>query len=145
MPVRPSSVCARCDRRLQLGEAIVQVWVFSGVRDGRVIVEEEPEAVHLACSDPSYKWRHPDFHRQRLKETPEMPQPARAPAHQCLKCGKVYEPGDRITMVFRVLGVRKDPEDGGRNVACGDEWETGHHDCSDPKLNAASAGQIILA
>ena len=74
-----------------------------------------------------------------------MPTLVRAPAHQCLTCGKVYAPGDRIVMVFRVLGIRKDPDDKMPGVECGDEWETTHLSCADPKANGAQAGSPLVS
>lgn len=144
MDPRPTTICIVCDRPLAVGDALKQVWVYAGVRDGVAQVEAEAEAAHLSCSRPGFTWAFTDRNRRTLKETSRMPLPARAPAHQCLTCGKVYEPGDRIVMIFRVLGIRKDPGDGMPGVECGDEWETAHLSCSDTKANGALSGALVV-
>lgn len=144
MDVRPSTICIVCDRPLALGEALKQVWVYAGVRDGVVQVESEAEAAHFSCANPAFPWTFTERNRRTLKETSRMPALPRAPAHHCLTCGKVYEPGDRIVMIFRVIAIRKDPDDKLPGVECGNEWETGHLSCVDPKANGALVGIVTL-
>jgi hypothetical protein len=74
------------------------------------------------------------------------PLAARGQASHCMKCGKSFGRGDRITLAYIVVKTLKDPKNPMQMAAelLSSEFEFIHVDCNDPGLENGKGAAVIL-
>lgn len=143
--VRDKLHCRRCGKKFQYGDRMVPVWIAAGTKDKdllllsrRDIQAPQNEFMHRYCDDPQHD-KASKIHRLNIRVpavTTNLPyiEPRGDNAH-CVHCNKVYAPGDRLHFVYVCQGIENDPETNTPAAKICGEFEAGHCDCDDPKLD----------
>lgn len=106
-----------------------------------VYVNGIAEAAHLDCARPALFLAAKPILRSQLKLGDPDFVPVLSPDYQCVRCGNVYERGDRFVQVYRAEGPALD-QDKVPSLKCSEGYETAHLDCKDPKC--AGTGALII-
>lgn len=154
--IRDKGHCRRCGIALHSGERVMPIWILVDVvkhpkTEQPTIVllsrtdmpAPQNELIHINCADPALRDRNTIILTEKVPVLENLPdlRPRGDDAH-CIKCNKTYMRGDRLTLCYIVQGVGRDPETSAVAAMVGNEYETKHVFCEDPKLEL---GDVISA
>lgn len=159
--VRDKGHCRKCGAPLPRGARVRPIWIAAGTtrhpKTGKTTLvlqsrtdmpAPQNEYAHCDCKDPNLT----DIARIESAERPNpmdmnLPdiEPRGDDAH-CIKCKKLFLRGDRLTLVYTVQAVGKDPETGAEAAKVTGSYEPKHEDCNDPKLDfGQGGGELIIS
>ena len=146
--------CARCRKSFQAQDRVKPIYIVTGIgphpmRPGTktVFLAELNEHIHHRCEDPSLVSFHPPqiiIPRTKIMTERNLAEiRPDTPDYVCRFCYKQYKRGDRIEMLYIVLGSSIDPDSGHPAVECSSEYETAHPFCNDPDLSIGPGPLVV--
>lgn len=137
---RDTTKCVICKKPFELGHKLLELHVIAGIDSyKRVHVSEFVEYGHFNCFNEEQERESPLL-KPPTNETIEKLRPT-IPAHLCKICKNPLKRGERIVLLYVVLGGGIDPETNAPGIMCSNEFESAHAKCNDPKLDI---GEVLI-
>lgn len=133
MPLTDPGQCQTCARVFDAGDRLRSV--FTAPRFGvvpRAMLLEITRFSHVFCNDTKLTGV--------IMAPPDVPLEPRCKGDTCVRCRKLFAPGDRFDVIYIVVSTGI--SGGQRGVHVNAEFELAHVACEDPQLSGRLIGRI---